>query len=163
MRKTDELLKKYWEGKTTLDEENWLKEHVDWDGSKSGSEIYFNHLKNKSEEKITDGDFDKQVLDQINQQKTKTRSFPGNYWRVAAAFILLITAGIVLNKLTPDKPREKLTGNEIVIVDTYDDPEKAYEETKKALMFLSGKLNEGAAYTLEIKKFNESQEILKNE
>ncbi len=161
MRKTDELLRKYWEGKTTLDEEKWLKEHSGWsDGNKHELE-YFNYLQSQTEDKIRDGDFEKDILNAINSSHKRSRSISLNYWRVAAAVILLITASIVLNEMVFEKQNNNVSGNNVVIVDTYDDPEKALEETKKALMFLSGKLNEGGAYTMEIKKFNESQEMLK--
>ena len=47
--------------------------------------------------------------------------------------------------------------DEIVIVDTYDDPEVAYREVKKALMMMGGKMNEGASYAGSLYEFEKAK------
>ncbi|MFT5570259.1 MAG: hypothetical protein ACI9RP_002311, partial [Cyclobacteriaceae bacterium] len=41
-----------------------------------------------------------------------------------------------------------------------DDPQKAYEMTRKALMMMSTNLNQGAEYSASIKKINVVQDLI---
>ena len=53
------------------------------------------------------------------------------------------------------------TVENVVEMDTYEDPEKAFEETKRALLHLSSKLNQSSVYATQFSKFEEHQNNLK--
>ncbi len=54
--------------------------------------------------------------------------------------------------------------NDLVVEDksTIDDPELAYQETRKALMLVSSKLSTGMTGMQEISRFNQTREQIKN-
>ena len=72
-------------------------------------------------------------------------------WLSAAATITIgiITAVLVLQQSKEDPFAVK-------------DPQKALEETKKALMMIGSELNEGQSYTMEITKINKAKEELED-
>ncbi len=158
-KKVEGLLEKYWAGETNLQEEEALKAFFASEGLLHKDAAYFNYLQRKSMDDPLDKSFDEAILNKLNQNSSTSRpkviSF--NYWLVAASLALILSFGVILKNeifMTEAPPP-------IVQADTFDDPEKAFEETKKALLFLSSKLNESSEYTSQFSKFNEGQEILK--
>jgi len=159
-RKVEALLKKYWKGDTNQLEELELKKYF---GSKKGSSEmgtdYFNYLSSKSDTAPLDMDFDERILNQIkeNPTETKVKIISRKYWFAAASIVVLLSIGIIFKSviIKEDPPVQ------LAQVDTYDDPQKAFEETKKALLFLSSKLNVSSDYATQISKFEKSQEIIK--
>lgn len=155
MKELKALLDKYWNGKSDIDEEKALKQFLS-DRDASPDTDFFRYLNESSNERIQDTDFDRKVLSEIGLlKKPRGRNFLMN-WRVAAVVALLLAASVVFKFGMLERQ-----ANEETLADTYEDPEKAFEETKKALLFISSKLNEGSEYTQEIGKFSESQEKLK--
>jgi hypothetical protein len=116
-------------------------------------------LQRKSAENPLDASFDEELLKKLNQNMPSSRiqSTSFRYWLVAASLALILSIGVIFRNeiFMTEAP------SPIVQADTFDDPEKAFEETKKALLFLSSKLNESSEYTSQFSKFNEGQEILK--
>lgn len=130
----EELKEKYWKGETTLDEEKQLKQHFRSSPALSKESDYFRLLKKEREVKY--------------EGETKIPS--RRRWVPAAASISigLITALLVLQESSKDPY-------------AINDPEKALEETKKALMMIGSGLNEGHAYAMELTKINKAKEELK--
>lgn len=155
MKELKALLDKYWSGNSDIDEEKALKEFLS-DRDASPDADFFRYLNEKSNEGIREADFERKVLEQIGLWKKPRRRSLFMNWRIAAVVALLLAASVVFRFEMVERQT-----NQKVSADTYEDPEKAFEETKKALLYISSKLNQGSEYTQEIGKFSESQEKLK--
>ncbi len=154
-RKIEDLLNKYWECETTLEEERELQEyfaggHVSDEHKQTATLFrYFRENKKKS---VDDISFDKHIVSQLEVKKTgKVVHLLRNSMRIAAGILVLFVAVYYIRtEVRKSTPQE--------IVDTYDDPQLAFEETKKALMMISkgfGHAEEGAK---KINLFNEAKE-----
>ena len=132
----DKLLEKYWNGETSLEEERVIKAHFKSNPALTSEGHYFRYLANE-----------KQVKYEGSKGINKKRA-----WLSAAAAITvgLITAVLVFNDANKDPF-------------AIEDPEKAFEATKNALMMISGELKEGKEHTLELSKFNKAQEELQED
>ncbi len=154
-RRIDELLARYWECETTLDEERELHEYfagerVSYEHQQTAALFrYFRENKKKS---VDDASFDKEVVSRLVVKKPgKVVHLVRNSMRIAAGIVVLFVAVyFIRTEVRKTTPQE--------IVDTYDDPQLAFEETKKALMMISkgfGKAEEGAK---KLNLFNEARE-----
>lgn len=130
----DELIDKYWEGNTSLEEEQLIKSHFKSSPSLTNDGHYFRYLANQK----------KTSMEQPKSSSNKKRT-----WLSAAATITigLITAVLVFNDANKDPFAE-------------EDPEKALQMTKKALLMIGGGLNEGQSHAMELTKFNKAKEEL---
>jgi hypothetical protein len=158
--KIDELINKYWNCETTLEEEQQLQAYF------SSSSIpehlketallfrYFNEQKHKS---LTDVSFERSVMRKINApKKGKVTSLLFNSMRIAAGIIVLIVAvWLVRMEVRETTPQE--------MEDTYDDPKMAFEETKKALMMISKSFGAAEEQAKKINLFNEAQKDIQKE
>jgi len=71
--------------------------------------------------------------------------------RIAAGLaVLLMAVWFVRNEVRESTPQE--------VVDTYDDPQLAFEETKKALLMISKSFGTAEEQAKKINMFNEAQE-----
>jgi hypothetical protein len=157
-KKAEALLKKYWEGNSSQKEELELKSFFSTkDGSSHKDAAFFNYLNTKKEDTPLDEGFDHNILESIQRNTSSTGRVNLKYWSIAASLALLLTAGIIFKYANTQKGRVP----QVVVVDTYEDPQKAFEETKKALLFLSSKLNQSSEYAAQLSKFEQSQEIIK--
>ncbi|NJN25405.1 MAG: hypothetical protein HC819_05235 [Cyclobacteriaceae bacterium] len=161
-KKAATLLSKYQSGKTNRNEEKELKAHFARVANKEGpDQVYFQYLQKKRSEAHLGDDFDAMVLHQI---EGKSNADPGRhgvlrYWYLAASLALLLTMGVLFRNETSNK--NPATTGAMAEVDTYDDPELAFEETKQALLLLSARLNGGSEYASEFAKFEKGQNTLK--
>ncbi len=151
----EELLQKYWNCETTLEEEKLLHEYF------RGSNIpeqaketaalfhYFDANKKKS---LNDLAFEDKVLQKVNTPKQgKLVKLFYNSMRIAAGLVVVILATwFIRDELRKTTPQE--------IVDTYDDPKLAFEETKKALLMISKSFGTAEEQAKKINLFNEAQE-----
>src|SRR5690554_2075444 len=152
------LEKKYWKGKTSLQEEIELQNAV-----RSGSDAVSDLLTSifnataQSREISLDDDFDSAFWQKANVEHNDNRGLVftlSAFMRYAAVGIILLgIGGVVWNLAFKTDNKVEVAQTEFTIVDTYDDPEKAFEETKKALMYASQKLNQGKEPLGEIKRF----------
>ncbi|MFT4737797.1 MAG: hypothetical protein ACI92W_001914 [Paraglaciecola sp.] len=136
-----QLLEKYWSGGTTRSEEKEIKDLF------SSSES--DHALSKSERSYFS------AMNQSGSMKsTKSFTHPGKSQRqtwlsVAASILIGLTVGIWV--LTDARNQRDFIE---------DDPQKAYEMTRKALMMMSTNLNQGAEYSASIKKINVVQDLI---
>ncbi len=154
------LEKRYWEGKTSLDEEAELKKAVHA-GAEGVSEPLIALLGEIEENKSLSLNAD---FDEAFWQKAENENSSGEaqiftlslFMRYAAVGIILFGLSfaiwniIVNSDLMAPAP---IVQTEIGVDDTYEDPQVAFEETKRALMFASEKLNKGKEPIQEIKRF----------
>lgn len=150
----NELLKKYWDCETSLEEEEELRAFF------SGSQVpdqyketaalfrYFNDSKKKS---LKDVGFEEKVLQTVSPRKGKLVSLLRNSMRIAAGIAVLMVAFVFIRKeIRKTTPQE--------VVDTFDDPQLAFEETKKALMIISQGIGQAQKEASKINMFNEARE-----
>lgn len=159
-KKVEALLKKYWDGDADQSEELELKKFFSsGEGASHADAVYFQYLDKKGTQNPIRNEFDEQILQQISESSDsgKSRSLSFRYWYVAASLAVITSVGIIF-KSEIFKAEVK---PEVVHIDTFEDPEKAFEETKKALLFLSSKLNQSNEYAAQLSKFEKGQEVLK--
>jgi hypothetical protein len=133
------LLEKYFEGATTLSEEAQLREFF-----ASGNvpekwknlSVYFTYMKEEKELTMDNPGFDEKIMAKI-KEGTLTRITdirrPWIYWIAGVAASILILVAVFV-KFDPFSNR---------INDTYKDPQVAYTEARKILLFVSSKFNQG--------------------
>jgi hypothetical protein len=155
------LLNKYWNCETSLEEEAQLRKY--FSGSHVHDELkefapYFQYLKSESEMLISEN-FEKKLIDQVKNRKQRGKQrFLNVYYKVAAAVILILFVITVHQRFIV--VREKAT---TIVQDTFDDPEKALEETKKALLLVSEKWNKGKSNIVKLSEFNKAEKVIRNE
>ncbi len=151
-----ELLKRYWSGDSTLEEEQQLRDHFrNADVPEHLRETaalfrYFDETKKKS---LTDVAFDRTVIEKIDRppKSGKVVSIVYNAMRIAAGVaVVMVATWFIRNEVRKSTPQE--------VVDTYDDPKLAFEETKKALMMISKSFGTAQQQAKKINMFNEAQE-----
>ena len=153
--KIEDLLKKYWSCETSLEEEKQLRDYFgggnipeQWKDT-AALFRYFEESKKKS---LNDLAFEGQVLHKINVPKQgKVANLVLNTMKIAAGLTVVILAGwFIRTEIRETAPQ--------AVVDTYDDPEVAFEETKKALLMISKSFGTAEEQTRKINMFNEAQE-----
>ena len=156
----DDLLNKYWNCETSLEEEQQLHEYF------RGREIpeqlketaalfrYFDANKKKA---INDHGFESEVMKQVEPQKRgRVATLFYNTMRVAAGVAVLVVATwLVRNEIRKTTP--------VAMEDTYDDPKIAFEETKKALQMISKSFGTAEEKAKKINLFNEAREQVQKE
>lgn len=156
-KRIEELLDKYWKCETSLEEEQLLREYFNGDHVadqlKENAALFkfFQHQRNGS---MGDVGFDDKVVTKIKPPaKIRSVSWLYNAVRIAAGVAVLVTAmWFVRSEIRKSTPQE--------IVDTYDDPNLALEETKKALLMISKSFGTAEQQVKKINVFNEAQEVV---
>ena len=153
-KEREDLLRKYWNCETSLEEEKRLREYFGSDDipdqlrETASMFRYFEEAKKKS---LSDLAFDDQVMRRVNPRQGQVRRLLYNSMRIAAGLLVVIAATwFIRTEVRETIPQE--------IVDTYDDPELAFEETKKALLMISKSFGTAEQQTRKINMFNEAQE-----
>jgi len=165
-KQLDELLQKYWNAETSLEEEQLLKEFFAREpvpeALRETASLfrYFERQKNVS---MNDAHFDRELRKKIRPNQTPNgtiRLFPfgslgvAQLARIAAGLFVVVAATFFIHqevkKAYPDEPE-----------DTYTDPKVAFEETKKALMMISNSFNKAQKEASKINVFNEAQDKIK--
>jgi hypothetical protein len=150
------LLNKFYEGATSNKEENILKEYFlnykDIPAELEEDKLYFTELGDYKNESLPDFDLEKELTSLIDNQEAKViRLKSTRSWvlRIAASIVILLGSYFFIENYIAPKP-----------IDTYDNPELAYLETKKALLYVSQKLNGGTEELKNLEKLTESLENL---
>ncbi|OXB25215.1 hypothetical protein B0A80_02025 [Flavobacterium tructae] len=142
--KIEDILEKYFQGETTIAEENQLKEYF-------SSPDVAQHLE---QYKPMFGYFS-QVKEQKSMQtiplKTKKRKVA--WLSIAASAVVLLGIGTYF--YTSEKNATPVTAQSEL--GTYDDPEEALAATQKALALLSNNVNVGIESVQYIKEYEQSK------
>ncbi len=135
---TNQLLEKYWRAETTPEEEKLLKELMSSAHDSSDQTHYF------------------EAISKLKQQKPEFAfQHPGKqirmmWYTVAASLIIgiVVVSGLFRHNYTQ-------------AAYNVNDPDKAFEITRQALMMVSDGLNEGKNYsTVQLQQLNKPKEIL---
>lgn len=157
-KRIETLLERYWSCVSTLEEEKELKDFFNSGNIPDHLKEYEPLFKYFETEKTAglDEAFDSELTKKIEEQNSssKTRSIVFNYMKVAAAIAVVLAASFLFRQNLAPENRPELMG-------TYEDPQEAYEETKRVLMLVASKLNKGRKYTGTISNFNEAEQKIK--
>ena len=159
-KKAEALLRKYWEGKTDLNDEKELKKFFLTKEKNENLPVdYFKYISKKAAYNPLGAEFDTEILNLIQHENNdkKHKNFSIKYWYIAASLALVVSASIIFKNeiFSVENPTE------VAEMDTYQDPEKALEETKKALLFISSRLNQSNEYAMQFSKFEQNQNTIK--
>ena len=152
-----ELLEKYFDGNTSLEEERKLKQYfrsakVDEEMKPFGP--LFQAIDNEQVEGVSD-EFESNLFAKLDEgaKVVRMNSWRRNILRIAAVGAVLLAAYFALRP-TPAQVQE-------IAWEKYEvtDEELALEETKKALMLLSSKLNRGKNKTA--KEVSKTEKVTK--
>jgi|SRR5690606_30419793 len=139
LHKIEDLLEKYFQGETTIAEENELKSYF------SSSDVaqhleqyrpmfsYFSHAGKLTSER---------------ELPIKPRKHYAEWLSIAASVVVLIGLAFAL------------TRNQGQNLGTYEDPELALKETQKALALLSGNLNKGMESVQYLQEYEDSKNLV---
>jgi hypothetical protein len=153
------LLEKYFEGETTLEEDQALLDYFSGENVDSKLRPFqqqFLLLQSGREPLAFDPGFETRLADMIESQQEIPRHKPKSPWitRLAVAASIAILIGIsgviVLNK---EWHKEK---------DTFSDPQLAYAEAQKTLLYVSQKMNQGMKPLNAVSKINAGAKPLKS-
>lgn len=155
----DALLNKYWNGETSLEEEQQLKTYFRTariHQQHNEAAALFTYLEEQKNKSLTDTSFNKKVLRKIKHPGKTVSLLLYNSMRIAAGIIVLVLAvwlvRMEVRKATPDQ-----------MADTYNDPKMAFEETKKALLMISKSFGTAEEQAKKINLFNEAQKDIRKE
>lgn len=151
--KIGELLEKYWNCETSLEEERQLREYfrsAEVPESLKETAALFNFFSQQKERSLNDVSFDGEVVSKITKPQGRMVRFVRNSMRIAAGIVVLMAAVWFVHTEVRDNTEE--------IVDTYDDPKMAFEETKRALLMISKSFGKAEEQARKINLFNEAQE-----
>lgn len=143
-----ELLKKYWQAETTIEEERELGQYfVLHPEHRDGQAAYFLLLKEQREVEMPGRHSSIKGIMRPTFRRTLS---------IAAAVLVLVVAGILIQRqVQPPVQQEP-------IVETVEDPREAYEQARQALLLVSAKLNNTQDRALEkMQKARPYTEILK--
>ncbi len=154
-----ELVNKYWNAETSVDEEQQLREyftHQKVDDSLKEIAALFQYFQNQKNKSLNDLSFDNKVINKLEKPpRSRVMQLVYNSMRIAAGVaVLMVAVWFVRNEIRKTTPQE--------IVDTYDDPQKAFEETKQALLMISKSFGKVQKEAQHINIFNEVQQQVKS-
>ena len=153
------LLEKYFEGETTLEEDQALLDYFSGENIDSKLRPWqqqFLLLKSGREPLVFDPEFENRLAGLIESQQEIPLHKHKSRWisRLAVAATIAVLIGIsgviVLNK---EWHKEK---------DTFSDPQVAYAEAQKTLLFVSQKMNQGMKPLNAVSKINAGTKSLKS-
>ena len=155
----EQLLEKYYNGETTLEEERLLRDFftgMDVPPGLHAEKVQFEFLRNARAAGMNDDALDRQVMRKISQGdgligRIMERK-PWFYATVGMAATVLILIAIFIRF----EPMQKK------IQDTYSDPQMAYEEAKKVLFFVSKQFNRGTDKLQPLVTYNDGVKELNN-
>lgn len=153
-----QLLEKFYAGQSSLEEEKYLKEY--YAGSSIPEELLedrelFVSMSAAESQVPVPGDLNSKLIDSINEAERKeTRVKRINIYSFSGlAAGLLIILGTYFTFLR-DNPADVLAEY------TIQDEEIAYQEAKKALSYVSAKLNRGTAELEPLKQVNKTMKSM---
>jgi hypothetical protein len=137
----ENLLEKYFDGETSIAEENELKVYFSSEDVAQHLEQYkamFGYFKSAKEQ-----EFAQKIPLQTTKQKVA--------WLSIAASIVVLLGMFTFYNYNLNQSQD---------LGTYDDPQKAFEETQKALNLLSKNVNVGVQSMEYVNEYQESKELI---
>ena len=147
----EKLLDRYFEGETTLEEENLLREFFSVNEIPEkyhGMAAYFRFMQSEARRCLDTTGFDQNIIPGLSltgKEPAKILKFrqQWHYWATGIAVSIMIMVAVFL-KFDPFSSR---------IEDTFHDPQVAYQEAKKILLFVADKINYGTSHLEPVSRF----------
>lgn len=156
----EELLEKYYNGETSIEEERklqWYFQTQDvpekYQQEKRMFSWYY-RMRKESEAAGLTGRLS-EMIDREERKGPKASSRRLVAWMSSAAAVILVLLAVWLTGNNPFGNPDKR------FADTYQNPKLAYNETRKALLMVSEKLNEGTSNLEKLNSFNKGMESLR--
>lgn len=149
-KELERLLEKYWACETSLEEEQILRDHFRkaeaTDATRDAAALFaYFEIQRTTEVK----DVPTRKIRTFNRLVQKSL-------RIAAGIAVLVAAvWLVRSEIRENTPQ--------VMVDTYSDPELAFEETKRALLIISKGFGTAEEQAKKIDLFNDAQRQIRSE
>lgn len=151
----DRLLNKYFDGETSIREEEELRlllKRPDLPKQYIRYREMFDSLQQQKEIGL-DGDFDEKFLNHIaSDPGAGIRFLRKINWYIVSAAAAVVLLMVIL--FVPVGKLPFLNQFSSAIEDTFDDPEKAYAVTVKTLFMVSERFNKGSGQMAQMSKFN---------
>lgn len=152
----EELLEKYWNAETTLEQEQELRAFFQSSNvpeNLSEAAMLFRYFETEKSKKLNEN-FDADVTKKLQQRQGGKIVSMTNWFRVAriAAGIVVMVAAVYLVGQQVRKGKD--------IPDTESDPQLAFEETKKALMMISKNFHKAEKEASMINLLNEAEKTI---
>lgn len=159
--KIRELLERYWEGESSLEDEDMLRsfyaaEHRDLPADLLEAQPLFRYFNEAANIELPALPAMETVIAQL---PPVIKQKPWEHWmKYAAVFLIAVGLGYAGRQF-----QEKQHRMDVVLAekDTYEDPEKAFAATQKALRLLAKNLNKGTSQVQKLSYFNEATEKIK--
>jgi len=145
--KYKKLIEKYWAGETSEAEEQWLFSKENTFPAEAEESKYFEQI---GQYRQLDSGKDFSYLFADEAQDRQSPIIPLFFWRVAAVLLIGFSLYFLYQPMDLNEPEAVLVAEE--------DPEKAYEVTRQALLLISQKLNKASELTVALDKFEEAKE-----
>jgi hypothetical protein len=155
----EELLTRYWNCETSLEEEQQLRKyfrggHIP--DNQNDTAALFRYFEIQKKKSVSEALVDVPVLEKDTLKKNNTSHVIRNTMRMAAGIVVLAASvWLVHNEINKDLPQE--------LKDTHTNPQLAFEETKKALLMISRNFGLAEEQAKKINLFNEAQEKVHSE
>ncbi len=160
LAKIEQLLEKYWDGDTTLKEEQVLQRYFTEEevpGHLQGVAALFQKYSKDQQFNSLNDDFDEALIHDIEKSASVWKfSF---IFKIAAAVALVVASVLLVNDYVKDQPEH--TAEAIETLPNNQDREQAYEQTRQALLLISTMMNEGTQHMEKLENFSEAQEKVK--
>lgn len=153
----EQLLDKYWKCETTLEEEREIRTFFNAEAipdELKETSLLFKYFEEQKKQTVNEVVFDSKVRASTRaERKGRVIKMVFTSAKIAAGVVVLLAASfLVRQEIRKSYPEE--------IVDTYSDPQLAFEETKKALMMISKTFGKAKEETEKIKVFSEAEQVI---
>lgn len=154
LNKIENILEKYFQGETSIAEENELRDYFSSSNVAQHLEQYqpiFSYFSQVKQQKST---YELEDLDQTGEAiPLQTKKQNVGWLSIAASVVVLLGIGTYF--YTSEKTTTPVVAQSEL--GTYDNPEKAFAETQKALALLSNNVNVGIESVQYIKEYEQSK------
>lgn len=148
-QKMDQLLERYFQGETSLEEESWIRQQCqrpDLPDQYLPYRSWFTVIEEEANRSLDDS-FETELLDRIHRQQrqARVRRLISKPWQVAAAVVLAL--GLATWMWTSDGASQWTSTSDQIDWSQYepDSPEEAAQIYRKAMLRVSTGMNTGAA------------------
>lgn len=160
--KIRELLDRYWEGDSSLEEEAQLRSFFSANRQELPADLkeaasLFSYFAAEADLTLPELPVMETMTVRMSPPPVKNR--PWQHWmKYAAIFLMAVGIGYAFRSFQLRQQRILMA---YVEQDTYNDPEKAFAATQKALQLLAKNLNKGTSQVQKLSYFNEAAEKVK--
>ncbi len=160
LHEVEQLLEKYWQTETTLEEEQRLREFFASGqvppSMKSAADLFTFFQAEK--EKALAQNFEPAVTKELKKRqggKLVSMVGWGNMARIAAGIVVVVAATFLIRQeIRKSYPKE--------LQDTYTDPQMAFEETKRALQLIGNSFGKARKEASKMQMLNDAEKKIQS-